>query len=108
VRSTNEVFPLDRAVEATSAWSGQGPVSRGAHHGKLDPSLSDLLYRWDQQPNQNGDDGDNDQGFNSGETVYGTLGLIRDIFHVFLQSFRLFLLQFRNQLSNPFLDRSKC
>lgn len=67
-------------------------------------ALPHLLYRWEQHPNQNSDDGDNDQGFNSGETVHCTLGLIRDIFHVFLQYFRFSLLQFRNQLEDSFVD----
>src|SRR5260370_922106 len=78
MKSSRSIAPS----KPTSAWSAARPGS--ARRG-TSWALPHLLYRWEQQPNQNGDDGDNDQGFNSGETVYGTLSFIRDVFHVFLQ-----------------------
>jgi hypothetical protein len=40
------------------------------------------------QPNQDADDRDDDEEFNQCETADCTLGLIREIFHIFLQYFR--------------------
>src|SRR5260370_18851909 len=77
-----------------------GGASR-AIRGGVDESAARAGSAADAQlppPNQDADDRDDDEEFNQCETADCTFGLIRDIFHIFLQYCRSLYCNFR---TNP-------